>query len=131
MSEFPGIGAAHVAAARVAAIQALHALARVPQADIPDPRSSMRSFCTIAHATGLRAEQAILLLKESWAAETVARPLLRSDERLALLARAVTLCIGEYYASIDGANPERSRALDERLGRDVPPASRAPAPPPG
>lgn len=106
-------------AARQAAVRALQALARVPRADVVDARSSMRTFCTIAHATGLRAEQAIVLLKESWALETVTRSVLRSDERVALLARAVTLCIDEYYASIDGADMERSRALDERLAREV------------
>ena len=106
-------------AAKQAAVRALSALARVPRADIIDARSSMRTFCTIAHATGLRAEQAIVLLKESWALETVTRPVLRNDERLALLARAVTLCIDEYYAYVDGADPERSRALDERLAREV------------
>lgn len=79
----------------------------------------MRTFCTIAHAAGLRAEQAIVLLKESWALETMTRPALRGDERIALLARAVTLCIDEYHASADGAAPERSRALDERLARET------------
>ena len=59
------------------------------------------------------------MLKESCALGTVTRPALRSDERVTLLARAVTLCIDEFYASIDGGDPERSRALDERLARDV------------
>ena len=114
MSEHPAVPA-HDTAARQAALRALNALARLPRADVVDARSSMRTFCTIAHATGLRAEQAIVVLKESWALESVTRPALRSDERLALLARAVTLCIDEYYASIDGSDMERSRALDARL----------------
>ena len=119
MSEHSAVPAPHDTAARQAALRALNALARLPRADVVDARSSMRTFCTLAHATGLRAEQAIVVLKESWALESVTRPALRSDERLALLARAVTLCIDEYYASIDGSDMERSRALDARLAQDV------------
>ena len=119
MSEHSAVPAPHDTAARQAALRALSALARLPRADVVDARSSMRTFCTIAHATGLRAEQAIVVLKESWSLESVTRPTLRSDERLALLARAVTLCIDEYYASIDGSDMERSRALDARLAQDV------------
>src|SRR5688572_12852493 len=119
MSEHAPVSPSTDTAARQAAVRALHALARLPRADVVDARSSMRTFCTIAHATGLRAEQAIVVLKESWALETVTRSMLRSDERLALLARAVTLCIDEFYADVDGADPMRSRALDERLARDV------------
>ena len=123
MSEHPAPPASHDSPARQAAFRALNALARQPRADVVDARSSMRTFCTIARATGLRAEQAIVVLKESWALETVTRPALRSDERVALLARAVTLCIDEFYASIDGADPERSRALDARLAQDASSAS--------
>ena len=119
MSEHPAIPALPDSPARQAAFRALTALAQQPRADVVDARSSMRTFCTIAQASGLRAEPAIVVRKESWALETVTRAGLRSDERVALLARAVTLCIDEFYASIDGADPERSRALEERLARDV------------
>ena len=119
MSEHAPVGPSTDTAAGQAALRALQALGRLPRADVVDARSSMRTFCAIAHAAGLRAEQAILVLKESWALETMTRSVLRSDERLALLARAVTLCIDEYYAHVDGADPKRAHGLDERVVRDV------------
>lgn len=59
-------------------------------------RDSLREVCNVARDQGLRAEQLLIVLKQSWSHLTQARVLdpLDSEGRLSSL---VTGCIEEYY----------------------------------
>ena len=74
---------------------AVHAAAR---GQAPDGRlhEALRRTCAAAHARGLRAEQLLVLVKDAWNELPEVRRLPRHDAD-GMLARVVTLCVGEYY----------------------------------
>lgn len=77
------------------------ALARALEGDAPpgdDLRIALRAMAHEARAQGMRAEQILLALKALWSALPQVRGAPGRDQQSALLQRAVTLCINEYYA---------------------------------
>ena len=66
-------------------------------------RELIRQACIIARDRGLRAEQVLLLLKELWRGLPEGLRLPR-HEAGDVIARAVTVCIDEYY------RPDRGRS---------------------
>ena len=64
-------------------------------------REMIRRVCEVAHERELRAEQLLLLLKQAWRELPEGRRLPpRADDDV--LARAITVCIDEYYAGGGG-----------------------------
>jgi hypothetical protein len=60
-------------------------------------RNAMRALCADARRQGLRPEELIVLLKETWRT----RPELRTmppEEAGSLMDQVVTMCIQEYYS---------------------------------
>jgi hypothetical protein len=94
----------------------------------------MRRTCRLAQARGVRAEQLLLLLKESWRVlpEALRIPRHQAED---VLARAITACIDEYYANEgqlslrgDTSAPYGPRAATDRstLREDLPSRTAAP-----
>jgi hypothetical protein len=79
------------------------------QADEKQLRRALRTFCDAAHVQRLRAEEVLIALKRicrSVPAVTVGQT--RTDNEK-LIARAVTVCIEEYYAiPVDSRRPRGS-----------------------
>lgn len=73
------------------------------------PNDAMRAVCQSARLCGLRAEQLLVVLKDSWRRLPEAKCLDRyeSDE---VIARVIADCIEAFYAE--------SPRNEERLGRD-------------
>jgi hypothetical protein len=63
-------------------------------------RSVARLMCDDARARGMQVEDLIVSLKRTWTAIAEAERIPRS-ESTRLLARAVTLCVEEFYAPMD------------------------------
>lgn len=57
----------------------------------------VRGVCAAATQDGLRAEQIVIIVKDSWRDLAAAREMLRGDGE-PVLAHVITLCIEEYYA---------------------------------
>ena len=64
-----------------------------------DLRLALRSMAREARDRGLRAEQILVVLKELWGTIPQVRRASGREQQTALLQRAVTLCINEYYTS--------------------------------
>ena len=62
-------------------------------------RLALRAMAREARDQGLRAEQILVVLKELWGTVPQVRRASGREQQTALLQRAVTLCINEYYAS--------------------------------
>ena len=60
----------------------------------------MRTLADDARARGLRAEELIIVLREAWAGLAEVRSLLPASQRTEAAARAVSVCIREYYAGV-------------------------------
>lgn len=61
-------------------------------------RDALRALSREARERGMRAEQILVVLKELWTTVPQVRRTGGREQEGALLQRAVTLCINEYYA---------------------------------
>jgi hypothetical protein len=77
---------------------------RFPNASV---RRSLRGVCSEAQRSGMRAEQLLVILKDSWRRLPETRRIERS-ERDEALGQVITLCIREYYAA-DGVGEKDAR----------------------
>ena len=62
-------------------------------------RVALRDMAREARDRGLRAEQILIVLKELWGTVPQVRRASGREQQTALLQRAVTTCINEYYTS--------------------------------
>lgn len=67
-------------------------------ADDAELRCALRRFCDAAQCQQLRPEQVLVALKSMLRAVPEIRNTRKRDSRDDLIARAVTMCIEEYYA---------------------------------
>lgn len=77
----------------------LHAVCAARFAEVADgdDRQLVQRVCSVAKGRGLRAEQLIIGLKDTWCRLPEARRL-QHQEADDVLARVITVCIEEYYA---------------------------------
>ena len=61
-------------------------------------RDALSAMAHEARTQGMRAEQILVALKDLWASLPPVRRAAGRAQQTALLQRAVTLCINEYYA---------------------------------
>ena len=66
--------------------------------DSGELQATVHALSVEARATGIHAEQILVLLKDLWFGLPQIRSAAPGDTRPELLQRAVTLCIREYYA---------------------------------
>lgn len=71
--------------------------ARLGRSRTDDPSEAMRVVCRSARSCGLRAEQLLVVLKDSWRRLPEAKRLDRYESN-EVLARVIQDCIEAYYA---------------------------------
>lgn len=86
---------------------AIDALRRVVQMQLQpamhngDLRDAVRVLCSEIHRDGLRAEQLIVTVKQTWQSLPEVQRIPPGAPRNDVLARIITLCIEEFYAGGD------------------------------
>ena len=85
--------------ARVAVVRGRVAVERGLPVDA-EADASLRLACDAARQSGFRAEQLVLMVKESW--RSLAQPRERHEFDLAL-EKLVSLCIAEFYRAREGS----------------------------